>query len=147
MTKPKRIPVAVVRRIWLDRSVSLDQAASELGITRQGLAYKARMFGLPPRGQNHELQKRGTDEEFRRLWFAGVPVRVMARLLGYASHRGVCQRREDLDLPKRTYGRGKGGGRGWRETIGATEIIAAHMAQTAAAEQRAARALWAGGRS
>lgn len=117
MTASLRIPPAQARRLWLDPTVRTEDAARQLGITRQGLSDMARRMGLPPRTKNRTALKKGSDEEFRRLWLAGVRLEDMARHFGYASHRGVCARRAALGLPMRTRPCGDAFGRRWRETI------------------------------
>jgi hypothetical protein len=147
MTTPKCIPPAVVRRIWQDRTRSLDVACQGLGITRQGLAYKAKVLGLGPRGSGHDLQKNGSDEDFRRMWAEGVPVREMQAVLGYATHQAVSQRRKTMGLPARTRRCGMGKGRRWEETSSQQERqqmqLAARMAETAARDRKAVAAYWA----
>lgn len=138
MTTCLRIPPATVRRLWLDTSIRTEDAAAELGITRQGLSDMARRLGLPSRAKNYGLQKRGSDADFRHMWLAGVSVEDLARHFGYVDHRGVCQRRRMMGLPARTRG-GKGRGRRWKETISLSEYrerqIAARMDAVAAAER------------
>ena len=144
MTAEKIIPAAVIRRAWLDRSRTLEAIAAGLGLTRQGLAHKAKQLGLPQRGTTYALQRKGSDDRFRALWTAGVSVAEIARLLGYANHRGVCQRRKALGLPSRTRGRGKGNGRGWKETVSLDDLAQARLAArlaASAAETRSAMRL------
>ena len=139
MTVSKRIPPAKVRRLWSDLSMPLDEAARQLGVSRPGLTYIARQLGLPSRAGNYAPQKKGCDEEFVRMWRAGVSLQDLADHFGYASHRGVCHRRKALGLPTRTRATGKG--RRWEETISLTEWreqqlagkLAASAAQTKAA--------------
>lgn len=135
---------AQIRRLWADRSLRTEDIAAQMGISRQCLSYRAKALGLPSRVGNHDLQKRGSDAEFRAMWMAGISVEDMRRHFGYVSHRGVCQRRKHMGLPTRTRSRGKGNGRGWKETITLAELaerrLASAMAKSAA-ETRAAMRL------
>ena len=144
MTHHKRIPEAAIRRAWLDLSTPTHVSAARLGLSRQGLSHRAKTMGLPPRAKaGCDMQKKCSDAEFRRLWGMGVPVVVMARLLGYCTHQAITVRRIALGLPPRTRGRGKGNGRGWRETLMAEDMIRQAMAETAARENAAMREHWA----
>lgn len=145
MVASLRIPPAAVRRFWLDPNIRTQDAADQLGLTRQGLSDMARRMGLPSRAKNRAAVKKGSDNEFMAMWLAGVCLEDMARHFGYASHRGVCQRRAALGLPGRTRG-GKGNNRRWRETIMLAEyrerMALARLTEAAAAEVRAVQALW-----
>lgn len=101
----------------------MERIADALGVTRQGLAYKAKKLGLPSRKGNYDGQKLGGDERFRKMWLAGVSVEEMANYFGYASHRGVIHRRGRLGLPHRTRGDGTNKHAGWIETITLTEFL------------------------
>lgn len=143
MARAKPCPAALIRRLWADRSRTLDDMAAELGYSRQCLAYRAKALGLPPRGKNYELQKRGSDAEFRAMWLAGVATEDMRQHFGYSTRQAVGQRRQQMGLPQRTRGRGKGNGRGWKETVSLAEIaerrIAEGLARTAAVTRAAMR--------
>lgn len=122
--------------LWAARKVPLDRIASALGVSRQGLAYKAESLGLPRRGKNYEPQRNGNDDLFSRMWLAGVSVCEMAKFFGYAHAGSVTVRRRNLGLPGRT----RGGPGGWRETISLAEFqeieMGRRMQETANARRR-----------
>ena len=109
--------------IWCRREIPMERIAGALGVTRQGLAYKAKSLGLPSRKGNYDGQKLGSDERFRKMWLAGVSVEDMTKYFGYASHRGVIHRRGRLGLPLRTRGDGTNKHAGWVETISLAEFL------------------------
>ena len=138
MVNRYRIPAARIRALWLDPTIRTEDAAKQLGISRQLLSDMASRLGLPSRkGLGGKIRSKGTDAEFRRLWLAGVSLKDMQAYFGYASHRGVCTRRERLGLPLRTRG---GCGKRWRETISITDyhdaLLAEAMAGAASAGSR-----------
>lgn len=103
--------------LWNRREVPLDRIAAALGVSRQGLSWKAKALGLAPRGQNQEPNKRGSDDLFRRMWMAGVNVREMAEHFGYARKECISVRRRMMGLPARSRGGKVGSRSGWAETV------------------------------
>lgn len=128
--------------LWFRHEVSLDRIAGALGVTRQGLIYKARQLGLPPRGKNRKPQKKGPDELFREMWLAGVHTEDMAAYFGYSCRSAVSMRARKMGLPRRTRTttRTKGRVGGWSETISLVQFYEEELARRmqAATGKRAA---------
>lgn len=100
--------------IWNRREIPLDRIAAALGVTRQGLTYKAKSLGLQPRSKNYEPQKKGlSDEKFIQLLEDGVLLKDIAAAYGYERPSNLTTRRRNMGLPPRTRSRGKGGHAGW----------------------------------
>lgn len=138
MAAPLNSPLRNITRealapLWSRMDIPTERIAEALGVTRQGLSWKAKALGLPPRAGNQAPCKRGSDDLFRRMWLAGVSSSDMARYFGYARTGGVTTRRRMMGLPPRTRSRGTGKHSGWVETISLTRFlegeIAARMSQ------------------
>ena len=112
--------------IWGRHDIPIRVMADALGVSRQAVSQRARALGLPSREKVRIKLSR--DDEFRRLWLAGVSTKDIAAHFGYRSHSCITVRRRGLGLPPRT--RSKGGGRcGWAETITLTEFREVELAR------------------
>lgn len=147
MAAPKNAPLRNLTReqlepLWFRHTVSLDRIAAALGVTRQGLIYKARTLGLPPRGKNRKPQTKGPDDLFREMWLAGVHTEEMAAYFGYSCRSAVSMRAGKLGLPRRTRTtkRTKGRVGGWVETTSLVQFLEPRLAQRMA-ERRALEAV------
>lgn len=99
--------------VWSRLDIPTARIAAALGVTRQALSRKAHNLGLPSRGNNQVLKCKIADAEFTRLWLAGVAVKDIRRICGYAGHGVVRARRIRLGLPKRERKKGSGNHAGW----------------------------------
>lgn len=98
-----RVSARMVRDLWSDHSIRLEDAARQLGLSRQTFCNIAKGLGLParPRGSGYAFQRKGDDSKFRELWLAGVSVRDIRAHFGYAHRQAVEVRRRSLGLPSR----------------------------------------------
>lgn len=131
----KNITREALEPLWSNRKISLDRIARSLSVSRQGLAYKAKALGLPPRGFNQEPQKKLSDALFIEMWNAGVSTSEIALRFGYSSTGSVTTRRRNLGLPPRhrTASPTKGQVGGWAETIPLMTFLEAKAAERMAA--------------
>jgi hypothetical protein len=96
----------VLEPLILRKKITLRQIGETLGVTPQAVSYHARKLGIPVRGMNSEPEKKCSDEDFRRLWEAGVSIKDMAEAFGYSCAQNVTQRRMMMGLePRRPKGR------------------------------------------
>lgn len=126
-------------RVWSARHISSERIGAFFGVSGSAVRQKAKALGLPSRADNTEAKRRGSDAEFRRLYEAGVSLEGIAKALGYASHRGVCHRRDLLGLPNRTRGNGTGKHAGWQETITLRQYQEAELGRMMADAAQGAR--------
>lgn len=143
MAAPLNAPLRNITRdtlepLWSRMDIPTARIAAALGVSRQGLSWKAKALGLPPRTQNREPQKKLDDAMFTRMWLAGVSSTEMARYFGYAGSGALSRRRVILGLPARTRGRGGKNAGGWIETISLTQFLERDMADRLAARKAAA---------
>ena len=118
--------------VWARLDIPTELVARKLGVTRQGLSYKARSLGLPSRAKNR--RKRVDDETFTRMWMAGVSSTEMAEHFGYSHPSAIGTRRKLLGLPPRTRGIGGHNHGGWIETISLDAFREMEMARQMAAD-------------
>lgn len=124
----KNLTREALEPVWFRRSIHLERIASSLGVSRQGLSSKAKALGLPPRGMNYDLQKKCSDDLFRRMWMAGVSLQEIADYCGYTKPQNVTQRRKNMGLPARTRGKETGRHAGW-PTIGLSDFLEGDLAR------------------
>lgn len=67
----KRIPASRIREVWLDETISAEEAARRVGLTRVNLWIRAKAMGLPSRGRGGH-PKVMEKAEFLALWHANV---------------------------------------------------------------------------
>lgn len=116
MPARKDMPLSGVTRevlepLWSRLDIPTARIAAHLGVTRQGLSWKAHSLGLPPRTSNRKTAC--DDDLFRRMWNAGVNLPDMARALGYSHRQAVRTRAVRLGLPNRERGQGTNTFAGW----------------------------------
>ena len=131
MAKPyalKNLDRATLEPVWNTRTISIDRIADVLGVSRQGLSYRARAMGLPSRAGNYDGQKKCSDDLFRRIWMAGVSLQEIADYCGYSARQNVTQRSRNMGLPQRTRGEGTGRHAGW-PTISLGEFLEMELAR------------------
>lgn len=89
----KRIPAALIRRVWLDERLTTAQAAEAVGLARSSLWLRAKALGLPPRknGRRFEIMDLAL---FTRMWVAGVHGPTMAGYFDvtYSAVRATARR-------------------------------------------------------
>lgn len=134
MAAPRTAPLRNLTReklepVWNRLDIPTERIAAALGVTRQGLSFKAKALGLPPRTKNREPQKKLKDDLFRRMWLAGVCTTEMARHFGYSSRSAISHRRVMLGLPPRTRRKGSGKHGGWVQTITIAQFFEMEMAR------------------
>ena len=130
----------VLAPVWNRRDIPAERISAMLGVSRQGLSYKAKSLGLPSRAGNYEPLKKADDAVFARMWNAGVKADEIAGALGYKSRSAVDDRRRRMGLPARSRSDGGGARGGWAETITLSQF---HEMELGRAMQAAA----GGGRS
>lgn len=85
MSGDKRIPNAVIRRVWNDLSISSYAGAKIVGLSRVNFWLRAKKLGLPDRMAMNGRPKWIPDEEFIPLWLGGV------RSCEFRDHYGCSQ--------------------------------------------------------
>jgi len=78
----KRIPLAAIRRAWLDPDLTAHEAAAQIGLSRVHLQRRVKALGLPRRKDGRPLP--ALPPEFEAMWRAGVSGADLARLIGRA---------------------------------------------------------------
>lgn len=127
---------AEFRKLWLDRSLTLQQIAERMGLSYQCVQQRAmaRGFGPRPRRHNEHLTWQPC-EDFEAMWRAGVGLAVLAEFNG-VRHGTILAAVARLGLSKRSINR--------HTSIGLAEFrelqIGARLA-AAAAETR--KVMWA----
>lgn len=81
MATDKRIPAARIRDVWMDQTISGDEAARIVGLSRVNLWRRAKAMGLPQRRQCGQPRAMPPDA-FRALWCAGVRASDIATYFG-----------------------------------------------------------------
>lgn len=99
--KELRIPLAELRRLWLD-GVSVPEIVARYGCTEQAIRRRVREMGLPKRVPRPPIKMDGPD--FVSMYLAGVSYEEIARHFGASAH-SVKHVRNRLGLPKRVEGR------------------------------------------
>ena len=128
MTRPlANITREVLEPVWTRHDIPTEVIAARLGVTRQGLSYKARSLGLPSRAKNR--RKHVDDETFTRMWLAGVSSAEMAKEFGYCGRQAITTRRRILGLPARRRAHGTGNFGGWPKTITIAEFYEQELAE------------------
>lgn len=94
----------LIRTAWLRMEIPSERIAGAIGITRQGLSYRAKRMGLPSRAGNQASNRRGDCDLFRRMWEFGVRTSDMAQHFGYGYAACVSVRRRNMGLPARPKG-------------------------------------------
>ncbi|MFY0309652.1 hypothetical protein ACFMBG_07115 [Leisingera sp. D0M16] len=132
ITPLKHITRETLAPLWNRHDIPTERIAAALGVTRQGLSYKAKTLGLSSRAK---VRKRLVDDEtFTRMWNAGVCSTEMAEHFGYTHRSAIGTRRRNLGLPARTRGRGGTNHGGWQQTISLAQFFEAELAEAMRAE-------------
>lgn len=130
--KDRHIPASLIRRLWLDQTLSREECARIVGLTCANFWRRAKALGLPSRGEGGRPIVIRDEAEFRRMWLAGVSA---ARI---AAHFGVCR-----DTPLKTarrlglQARGKG-----RKPLTVDQFREAELARLLAKDAASTRAAW-----
>lgn len=123
----------LIRSAWLRVDIPTKRIAGAIGITRQGLSYRARKMGLPSRAGNQASNRRGDDDLFCRMWTFGVHTGDMAEHFGYAYAACVSVRRRNMGLSARPKGFR------WRRITAFWDAEMARMMADTAPKRRAGR--------
>lgn len=89
--KDRRIPASLIRKLWLDPTLSREECARIVGLTCANFWRRAKALGLPSRGSGGRPVTIRDEAEFRQMWLAGVSATRIA------AHFGVCR-----DTPLKT---------------------------------------------
>ena len=138
-TPLKHITREALEPLWSRHDIPTERIAAALGVTRQGLSYKAKALGLPSRAKVRKCLV--DDKTFTRMWNAGVCTTDMAEHFGYTHRSAIGTRRRNLGLPARTRGQGGANHGGWQQTISLAQFFEAELAaamQAAAQKRKAA---------
>ena len=128
MKRPlENITRELLEPVWMRLDIPTEVIAARLGVTRQGLSYKAKSLGLPSRAKNR--RKHVDDETFTRMWLAGVNRKEMADAFGYYGPEAIGTRRIRLGLPARQRERGTGNSGGWQKTITIAQFYEQELAE------------------
>lgn len=102
------IPLAKIKAVWLDPTLTQQQAADRLGCSTATLRKRARLFGLGPR----VAQKRGAKEKtlsdpdaFADLWRRGVHIGRLSHRFGIG-RMTLYKIAKRMGLPKRSTANG-----------------------------------------
>ena len=68
----RRIPAAIIRRVWSDQSQTVKQAAAALGVHEATLSRWVKLLDLPLRKRGVKPAIPNDDAEFAAMWLAGV---------------------------------------------------------------------------
>lgn len=128
----KRIPAALIRRAWLDPSMTVAEAAASVGLSRASLWQRAHRLGLPRRKDGRRFTPLPPD--FDAMWCSGLALSEMAAICGL-SPSNVSRRARLRGLPRRGATARPIDGAAWAELR-----LARAMAASAAASARAIRA-------
>ena len=113
-------------RLWKCHTISTEEIAQWLGVTRQAVSDRARRMGLPSRAKVRRRIIRL--EELKDLWKAGVATKDIAAYFGLAHHSCVSTAARNAGLPPRQRGVGKGAGL-WIGTISMREYRELKLAE------------------
>ncbi|RYH04101.1 hypothetical protein EU805_01645 [Salipiger sp. IMCC34102] len=133
-----KITADQLRPLW-EGKISTDKIGAAFGVTGQAVRGKAKRLGLGKRsGRSRQFM---SDEEFTRLWMAGVRSKDISRLGGYTHKNAVYRRRIILGLPPRTRGTETSRARtgGWKETITLEEYREQQLGEAMAAAARSSK--------
>lgn len=132
----KRIPIAVIRAVWLDSSLTAKQAGEKIGMSRNSLSKRAKALGLPKRRVGHPARLEGP--VFIAMWNAGCSSHAIAQ--HFKCHRlSVCQAARRLrEAGEPIIPRSAGGNRPGMTLAQFKEMLLSKaMARAAVAEQSA----------
>ncbi len=130
LTWPKvkrEVDAETFARLWNCHRISTDEIAQWLGMTRQGVSWRARAMGLPSRVKVRRKLTR--DAELRELWMAGVSTRDIAAHFGMAERSCASRAARLAGLPGRTRGNGDGKRGGWVGTISMDDFLQMKLAE------------------
>jgi hypothetical protein len=100
----KNISLAELKRLWLNKNLSLVEIGNMLGISAQAVYQRAKRRGFPKRGYPVNRITVWTDPElFKKMWLAGVRGSDISAYFGAAPNSvksGVAM----FNLPKRKQG-------------------------------------------
>jgi AraC-like DNA-binding protein len=105
MITEKIIPIAAVRSVWTDHSLTIARAADRLGVSRNTLARRAAAFGLPARPQ-HPCGRRPAKvdpDTFIAIWNRGDRLIDMSRHFDRAPET-ISKIAKRMGLPRRGKG-------------------------------------------
>jgi hypothetical protein len=80
--KDRCIPVSLIRRLWLDPTLTAAQGARLAGLTRVNFWRRAKALGLPSRGTGGRPFSIPDEALFRRMWAAGLSAANIAAHFG-----------------------------------------------------------------
>lgn len=126
-------------RLWARHHISTETIAVSLGVSRQAVSQLAARLDLPPRVGNRAPQKKSSDDLFRRMWLAGVPIAEIAQHFGYAHRSCVSTRRRKIGLPARVKGPSGCRNGGWVKGMSLTEFLEEEMARAMETRKEAGR--------
>lgn len=113
--------------LWNNHSVPVQRIAAAMGITRQGVSWRARSLGLPSRAK---VRARKADPDLLRdMWLAGVASAEIARHFGMASGDSAATAARMLGLPRRKRGPSGRMNGGWLPTITVAEFFEMKLAE------------------
>lgn len=100
----KRIPASEIRRVWLDETLTVQEAATQVGLVRSALWKRATQLNLPPRHEGRRVKIKDGDPDFMQMWIAGVMgAEIAAHFNCHPVVVSLTAKR--MGLPKRTLGR------------------------------------------
>ena len=99
----RRISLAKLERLWMDKSVPCRVIALRVGLSEKGLTRRAKAMGLPLRGFCTKQLAIGDGAGFAALWCAGISLDEIARYFGVTC-RTVSNTRARLGLMRRIPG-------------------------------------------
>ena len=100
---------------WNNHAIPVKRIAAALGITQQGVSWRAHRMGLPTREKNR--RRKHDPALLRAMWIAGVSGREIAAHFGFSNACGATQAARNAGLPARE--RGPSGARngGWKAHV------------------------------
>ena len=106
---------ATFARLWSCLTITTDEIAASVGVTRQAVGYRAKRMGLPPRSKNR--RRKAAPNELAEMWRAGVRCADIARHFGMAHGACVSTAARKLGLPPRVRGAAGFRNGGWARNI------------------------------
>jgi predicted DNA-binding transcriptional regulator AlpA len=94
----KRIPASLIRKVWLDPSLTVAGAAAAVGLSRASLWQRARGLGLPRRKDGRAFTP--LPPQFDAMWCAGLALSEMAAICGLSASN-ISRRARLRGLPRR----------------------------------------------
>lgn len=121
----KRIPAALIRRAWLDPSMTVAEAATSVGLSRASLWQRAHRLGLPRRKDGRRFTPLPPD--FDAMWCSGLALSEMAAICSLSPSNVSRRARTIPDSAMTAADEGRSGADGFEPIAAiAARLVARH---------------------